>query len=117
MTDPRSLNGDGIVGGSSWGRGDALIETTNAVLMDACTVVMAEPKSNGIPLPPVVTMALGGRINRSKDRVMLTFMFDADGAAAIITELTGLMARAGRGRELEQLMNARFQNMKANGDL
>jgi hypothetical protein len=117
MTDPRKLHGDGIIGGSPWGVGDALVETTKAVLMEHVNVVMVGPVSNGIPRDPIVGLSLEGRINKSEDRVQVTYLFDEDGAAAIITELTGLLARAGKGKEVERLMNARFARMKQEGNL
>ena len=40
-------------------------------------------------------MQLEGRINKTEERARIMYLFDADGAAAIITELYGLAARIG----------------------
>lgn len=95
-TDPRQAQGGGISGpGGPWDRDAVVIAMDKTVLLDGVTVAMVEPYSNGIPRPPAVALQLDGRINKTETRANITYLFDSDGAAAIITELLALYGRHG----------------------
>lgn len=96
-TDPRRPGGT-IVDpeiGDQWSRRSVAISTDRAVLLDNTHVAMIEPHSGGQAMPPQYAMTLSGRINRSDDHAHVLFLFDADGAAAITTELIALANRMG----------------------
>ena len=81
-----------IIGGTPYGRGDALIDTTDAVLLDDVTVVVlgvADRDGAG----RAIGMELAGRVNKTSRRSSVLYVFDADGAAAVVSELLGLAAR------------------------
>jgi hypothetical protein len=83
-----------IRAGDAFGRGDAEIDASRAVLLDGCTVAVvgtADPTGAGRAL----ALNLEGRVNKSTSRVDVLFLMDSDGAAAIISELLGLAARVG----------------------
>lgn len=81
-----------IIGGSPHGRGDAVIDARRAVLLDDISVVVvgtADPTGASRAL----ALELGGRINKSSERSDVLYLFDEDGAAAIISELLGMAGR------------------------
>lgn len=108
--DPRRVHGEGIVGPGGPRDHDAvLVDATNAVLMDHVAVSMVSPRrvtDNGVEAgEPVVTLSLGGRINRSQERAEIVFVFDPiDGTAALISELFGLAHRWGGDEFLDRLL-------------
>lgn len=82
-----------IIGGSAFGRGDALVDTTDAVLLDSTDVaLMGALRQTG--METVIGLELGGRINKSTERRETLYLLNADGAAGIISELLGLAERA-----------------------
>lgn len=82
-----------IIGGSAFGRGDALIDTTGAVLLDATSVaVVGAIGRDGVDT--VIALELGGRVNHTADRSETLYLLNADGAAGIISELLGVAGRA-----------------------
>lgn len=81
-----------IVGGTPYGRGDALIDTADAVLLEEVTVVvLGVAGSDGAGR--AIGMELAGRVNKTPRRSSVLYVFDADGAAAIVSQLLGLAAR------------------------
>jgi hypothetical protein len=101
-----------IIGGSPHGRGDALVDVRRAVLLDDLHVVLVDTlnKDGGTR---VIGLQLSGRINKSRTRSSLLYLFDEDGAAALIAELLGL---AGRADFLPELLG-RLEALQAAGDL
>ena len=101
-----------IIGGTPHGQGDALINATRAVLLDDMQVVLVDTlnKEGGTR---VIGMQLAGRINKSTTRSDTLYLFDEDGAAAIISQLLGL---AGRADFLPELM-ARLDELRKEGNL
>jgi hypothetical protein len=90
--DPRGAStSDAIVGGEPHGKGDALIDARASVLLDGMEVVLVDTKRDE---PVSMLLALKGRINYSDDRVEHAYLFGPDGAAALVSELVGLAARA-----------------------
>ncbi len=81
-----------IIGGTPHGRGDALVDTTDAVLLDRVDVVLV----GTIVLSGAgraIALELGGRVNKTPRRSSVLYVMDQDGAAAIISELLGLAGR------------------------
>jgi hypothetical protein len=94
-SDPRLLGGDIAVAGRLTERHNAAIDTTNAVLMDGCIVARIETRPTRGEPGVALAMLLEGRINRTQDRARVLFVFDEDGAAAIVSELVTLAYRLG----------------------
>lgn len=91
-----SHSGGGIVdvAGDPRAQGGALIDARGAVLLDFTEVVLMDTTGDAAPVS--MAMRLTGRINYSTDRADTTYLFGPDGAAAIVTEIWGLVARAGQ---------------------
>lgn len=107
-SDPRDLGG-GISGpGGPFDYGGVVVDSRRSVLMEHVNVAQVDNPSDGRTF---WAMALEGRINRSPDRAEVLYLFDVDGAAAIITELHGLAARAGRADELNEACKRRWDEM------
>lgn len=111
--DPRKLRGAIAGPGGAHDRNAFVIDATDAVLMDTVQVVIAEAPLN------LWVLNLAGRINKSQDRAEIVYMFDTDGAAAIITELTGIAARQGPAvmAELNTRIDERLDKLKEEGHL
>ncbi|MGY4645875.1 hypothetical protein [Cellulomonas sp. URHB0016] len=83
-----------IRGGDAFGIGDASIDVTRAILLDAVSVAVvgtANPAGAGRAL----ALNLEGRLNKGTTRVDVLYLMDSDGAATIISELLGLAGRVG----------------------
>jgi hypothetical protein len=91
-SDTSALGGDIYGPGGPYDRGQVIIDTRYAVLLEETVVSMVDNPSDG---RRVASMLLHGRVNRATERTRVLYLFDADGAAAIVTELIGLAARAG----------------------
>jgi hypothetical protein len=91
LHDPARSGGDSV-GGSPYGRGDSLLDTRGAVLLDYNEVILVDTKQVDVPS---MAMVLEGRVNYSAQRVKQMYLFGPDGAAGIVTQLFGLAARAG----------------------
>jgi hypothetical protein len=59
------------------------------VLFSGTDVVLVEPSRDGRPAEPVIGMLLSGRINQTSEQTEILYLFDENGAAAIISELVG----------------------------
>jgi hypothetical protein len=113
--DPRQLPGSIAGPGGPHDRHSVVLDTTHGVLLDAVDVAVGHNVSDGRDF---LTMVLGGRVNRSQDRASVLYMLDADGAAAIVSELEAVMRRAG-GNWIEQYRAAkadRVAKLKAGGN-
>lgn len=92
-TDPRDLGGD-IVGSSGpHDRGSVVLDTSKAVLLQDVTVSTIDPERGGRGQLYLALM-LAGRINQTPDDARVLFIMNTDGAAAIVTQLLALLARA-----------------------
>lgn len=81
--------------GGSRDQAAVILDAADAVLldrMDVCTIDMVRAGALG---GQAVFMQLEGRINKRQDRARVGYIFDPDGAAAIITELLALADRFG----------------------
>lgn len=83
---------DHIIGGSAFGQNDALIDTTDSVLLDSSHVVLIGAlRQDGAET--LLGLELAGRVNKTQRRSSVLYLLNADGAAAIISELLGLAGR------------------------
>lgn len=89
--DPRRTGGDIAGPGGPHDRNSVIIDTTNAVILDASTVSQVETL-NGTP---GLAMLLEGRIAQTTDRARNLYLMNEDGAAALVTELMALAHRIG----------------------
>jgi hypothetical protein len=90
-TDPRRPGGDIAGPGGPFDKNAVVISAENAVLLDHATVAQMEDSHYS----DIIAMQLDGRINQTQERARILYVFDVDGAAAIITELYGVAARMG----------------------
>lgn len=104
-TDPRSLKGSIAGPGGPKDRNGVVLDATRAVLLDRVDVCAVETTQGD-----AIACLLAGRINRSRDRAEVLFLFDLDGAAAIVTELLGLAARMD-APELRDLILTRIDQL------
>lgn len=110
-TDPRTLPGDIAGPCGPHDRNQAVVDATNAVLLDNCTVVVLEEVG-------ALAMLLSGRVNRSTDRARVLYLMNTDGAAGIITQLLGLMGRTGVDTEAFLAdLDTRMADLRAAGNL
>ncbi len=101
--DPRPLKGSIAGPGGPRDRNGVVVDATHAVLLDDLTVCLVEPHRDGRQVgQPCLAMTLAGRVNHLDETAEVLFLFDADGAAAIVTELLALGAR------LPDAMSAEF---------
>lgn len=111
--DPRKPGGAVAGMGGSKVRNSMVVDTRSAVLMDDVTVLEVEAQRRGLPGQRVLAMTLEGRINKTEDRSAILYLFDADGAAALITELLALASRM--GPTFEQYLYQRIDALKSGG--
>lgn len=113
INDPRRLDSDGIAGPADpHGRDDHLIDARHAVLLEEVTASMITEGNRGRLLAALV---LGGRINQTQDRARVLFVLNADAVASIVSELVGLLGRAGFGTEVHAALVERLNEMEAEG--
>jgi hypothetical protein len=102
--------------GGPYDRDAVVVDTTNAVLLDYSTVSTVEAH-RGHERQIAFAMMLEGRINKTRDRSRVLYLINADGAAAIVTELLGLAKRAERqgdsalADELRRRLGERWEEM------
>lgn len=109
-SDPRPLGGDIAGPGGPHDRGQVILDTRNSVLLAEVEVAMVD---NASDQRRFASLVLGGRINRSTDQSRVLYLFDADGAAAIVTELIGLAGREGDtyAAEFKAAVSGRLERM------
>lgn len=114
--DPRKLGGDIAGPGGPHGKGDVIIDARNAVLMEHVNVAQVDNPSDG---RKAVALVLEGRINQSSDRTRVLYLFDADGAAALVTQLIALGGRSDApwAHEFSQMLESRFKELQDEGNL
>lgn len=111
-TDPRRLGG-GIAGpGGPYDENAVVIDTQNAVVLEAVEVAIVGAVRRGVlDEKPVAAVVLRGRVNKTSDRVQVLYLANEDGAAGIVTELVGLASRAGWGDEFLSRVRERMEEM------
>jgi hypothetical protein len=97
------------VAGDPYARGSVVMDARNAVLMDTIDVCLMDADPSDRDADPRLVMLLGGRVNMRDERTQAMFMFGADGAAAVISQLLGLAQRI--GPEFAALLEQRLDEM------
>lgn len=102
--------------GNSFGHGNSIIDTRNAVLLENTEVCLVDEEVG--ERRHLCALELEGRVNRSVLRSDVLYLMDADGAAAIATELIAMYARAPRevGEEFLDAFNRRMDAMPRPAD-
>jgi hypothetical protein len=90
--DARSGGGMVDVAGDPHARGGVVLDTRQAVLMESIDVCLVDTKRDEAP---AMMMVLEGRVNMTTHRTSQAYLFGADGAAGLATELVALAGRAG----------------------
>jgi len=103
--DPRKTGGDIAGPGGPHDRNSVIVDTTNAVILDASTVTQVETLTG----TPALAVLLEGRIARTSDRARNLYLMNEDGAAALVTELIALAHRM--GPEFGHRFTARLQHL------
>lgn len=93
LHDEARSGGDAVLG-SPYGRGDSVLDTRGAVLMDHMDVILVDTKADELP---AMALVIEGRVNYGTRRVKQMYLFGTDGAAGLVSEIVGLAARAGPG--------------------
>lgn len=88
------------------GRDNVQVDVRKAILMDTVNVSVVGAIRKGEMEEVVLALELQGRVNKRDYRRSELFIFDADGAAAIISELFGLAQRV--GPEFSKLLEERL---------
>jgi hypothetical protein len=110
-TDPRTLPGDVAGPGGPHDRYGVVADLSNAVLLGNCSVMVLEEVG-------VIAMLLSGGVYSTTDRARVLFLLNTDGAAGIITQLLGLMGRAGIDNEAFLAdLDTRMAELRAAGNL
>ena len=91
VTDPRKLGGNIAGPGGPHDKGGTIFDTKGAVLLDYCEVATAEGAGDGTE--DAIALLLAGRVNGTRDKARVLYMMDADGAAALVTEIEALVRR------------------------
>jgi hypothetical protein len=92
--DPPRSGGDMVdVAGDPHARGGVVLDMRESVLMDYLDVALVDTKHEDDT--PAMMLVIEGRVNYQTRRVKQAYLFGADGAAALVTQLAGLAARAG----------------------
>lgn len=95
LSDPRRLGGQMSGPGGPHERGAVLMDLTDAVIMSGVEVCTVDTMRGGQMAGQVIFMTVDGRVNKTSDQVRVGYLFDTDGAAALITELLALADRFG----------------------
>lgn len=93
---PAAHSGGGAVdvAGDPHAQGGVLLDMRGAVLLENSEVILVDTKRDE---PVAMVLRLAGRVNYSTDRADTAYLFGPDGAAAIVTEVIGLVQRAAHG--------------------
>lgn len=111
--DPARSGGDAVaITDDPYARGSNVLDLREAVLLDANEVILVDrhPDSGD---PPAIALMMEGRVNMREERVKQCYVFGPDGAAALISQLTGLAARAGGefAVEFQALLEQRMREL------
>lgn len=115
VDDPRRVQGE-IAGGTDdpYGKHDVVIDASNALMLHATDMALLEGggvhRGDGERVErQVLALSLYGRINQTDEMISVMVITEADGAAALVTEIIALASRAGWGDEFVDLV---FERMK-----
>jgi hypothetical protein len=71
-------------------KGGVIIDTTDAILLDTVNVAIVGTTTTKNNEEIVIALELEGKINNQQERGEVLYLFDADGAAAIVAFLAML---------------------------
>lgn len=91
VTDARLLGGDITGVGGPHDRNVVRVDPKGSVLLDGVTAAVAHAAGGN----DAIALLLSGRVNGSRDRARVLYLVDADGAAALVTEVEAILRRAG----------------------
>lgn len=97
------------VAGDPFARGGVLLDARHAILMEEVDVCLVDSDPSDEGAEPLLMMLLSGRVNMRDEHAKVMFMFGADGAAAVISQLLGLAARI--GPEFMALLEQRMDDL------
>jgi hypothetical protein len=109
--EPPRSGGDMVdVAGDPHARGGVVLDMRESVLMDYLDVALVDTKQDDAP---AMMLVIAGRVNYQTRRAKQAYLFGADGAAALVTQLAGLAARAGGafGDEFRRLFDERMTEL------
>lgn len=118
-TDPRRVPGSMAGPGGPHDIGGVVLDARNAVILDHASVSTIDPDRGGRG-QVAVALVLSGRINQTRERADVLFILGTDGAAGIITELIGVMGRAGGdafAKMFVEDLSGRLTKMREEGNL
>jgi hypothetical protein len=94
--DPRPLGGNIAGPGGPHDLDAVVVDMTDAVLLDHTTVAIVHLARRNEPgvFEHAVALQFEGRVNKTSDVTRVLYVVNADGAAALFTELAGLATRA-----------------------
>lgn len=92
MTDPRKIPGSMTGPGGPHDRSGVILDARNAIILETVDVSTVDPEK-GARGQHAIALVLAGRINQTKDRASVLFLFGSDGAASIVSELIALYGR------------------------
>lgn len=96
--EPHSGGGMVDVAGDPYARGGVVLDARKAVLMDTIDVCLVDTKQDE---KPVMMLVIDGRVNYQNRRTSQAYLFGADGAAGLVTQLAALASRAGGAFQAE----------------
>lgn len=94
-TDPRRLGGSIIGDTDPNSQSSVVLDLTDCVLLEETTVCMVDTVRRGILQQQAIYLTMAGRVNNTPDQVQVGYLFDSDGAAALISQLLSLAYRFG----------------------
>lgn len=108
--DPRHAGGNMSGPGGPYEQASVILDTRRSVLLATVDVAMVDNESDGRRF---ASLLLAGRINRSTEKSKILYLFDADGAAAIVSQLVGLASRAGApySADFARLLGERMEQL------
>lgn len=110
--DPRKIQGSIVGPGGPYDENEVIIDTTNALLLDGCVVSLVGGIRRGeMMAKSMVALQLDGRIIKTEEHISCMVLTNADGAAALVTQLVALAHRAGFGEEFREELKRRSSDL------
>jgi hypothetical protein len=117
-TDPRRIPGSMAGPGGPHDRSGVILDARHAVLLETVDVSTLDPETTRGQA--ALALVLAGRINQSRDKASVLFLFGTDGAAAIVTQLIAVIGRAAGPAFVEAFMadlQGRLAKLRKDGNL
>lgn len=94
-TDPRDAGGEILAGDDPNAKHQSIIDTRKAVMLDHVTVAIVHLERKEGEDEDGLALELSGKINGVEEQARILFLLNEFGAASIVAEVSGLIARAG----------------------